>query len=81
MPFSQWKESGTSTASFLDNAGDITTKVFADELVVPFLKVINEKYFGDIARWVHNAGRYYNGYSDVSMDTIPAMIAKKDELS
>ncbi len=81
MPFSDWKKSGSSVASFLDHAGDITTKVFGDELIVPFLQVINEKYLGDVTRWVHNTGRYYNGYSDVSVDTIPEMISKKDELT
>lgn len=81
VPFSAWKPDAKSTATFLKTAGDITTKVFADELVVPFLKVINEKYIGDVARWVHNTGRYYNGYSDVRVDTIPEVISKKDELT
>lgn len=49
--------------------------------MTPFIKVINEKYFGDITRWVHNTGRYYNGYSDVSVDTIPQIITQKDALS
>ncbi len=60
VPFSQWKKPTTSSASFLDDASDITTKVFADELIIPFLKTINEKYLGDVERWIHNAGRYYN---------------------
>ncbi len=45
------------------------------------MKVINEKYLGDIARLVHNTGRYYNGYSDVRMDTVPELITKKDALT
>jgi hypothetical protein len=80
VPFSEWKPAGVQT-NFLDTAGDISTNIFAKELIVPFLKVINEKYIGDISRWVHNTGRYYNGFSDVRVDTIPEIITKKDELS
>lgn len=80
VPFSEWKPTNTQT-SFLDTASDISTNVFARELIVPFLKVINEKYIGDVSRWVHNTGRYYNGYSDVRVDTLPEIITKKDELS
>lgn len=60
VPFSQWKKSSGDVSSFLDTAADVTTKIFADELATPFLKVVNEKTLGDIARWVHNTGRYYN---------------------
>jgi uncharacterized protein (UPF0218 family) len=48
LPFSQWKKITGSPSSFLDSAGDITTKVFSDELIMPFLKVVNETYFGDV---------------------------------
>lgn len=48
---------------------------------MPFIKVINEKYIGDVSRWVHNTGRYYNGYSDVRVDTMPELITKKDALT
>lgn len=65
----------------MTQASDITTKVFGDQLITPFIKVINEKYIGDLNRWVHNTGRYYNGYSDVRVDTIPELITTKDALS
>lgn len=32
-------------------------------------------------RWVHNTGRYYNGYSDVRVDTMPELITTKDALT
>lgn len=65
----------------MNQASDITTKVFADGLITPFIKVINEKYIEDVSRWVHNTGRYYNGSSDVRVDTIPELITTKDTLS
>jgi len=34
-----------------------------------------------VNRWVHNTGRYYNGYSEVRLDTLPELITKKDALS
>lgn len=80
-PFRDWKIDAASSASFLDNASDITTKIFGDELITPFLKVINEKYIGDLNRWIHNTGRYYNGYSDVRVDTIPELVTTKDALA
>lgn len=44
VSFPQWKKKTDSTSGFLNTAADITTKIFADELIVPFLKTINEKY-------------------------------------
>lgn len=79
--FASWKSDANSSTSFLDKANDITTKIFGEELVTPFLKVINEKYLSDLNRWVHNTGRYYNGYSDVRVDTVPELITTKDALS
>jgi len=67
--------------SFLKSVSDITTKIFTKELLTPFLKVINEKYLSDVNRWVHNSGRYYNGYSEVRLDTLPEIITKKDAFS
>jgi len=64
--------------AFLDNVGDITTKRIVDEMIPTFFDVINDKYLGDIARYVHNTGRYYNGRADVRMDTLPEIITKKD---
>lgn len=79
--FSDWNPGPDSASSFLDKASDITTKIFGDELITPFIKVINEKYLGDLGRWVHNSGRYYNGYSEVRVDTIPELITTKDALA
>lgn len=79
--FPNWKADANSSTSFLDKASDISTKIFGEELVTPFLKVINEKYLSDLNRWVHNTGRYYNGYSDVRVDTIPELITTKDALT
>jgi len=42
--FRTWVPDPNSTASFLDTASDITTKIFGEELITPFIKVINEKY-------------------------------------
>lgn len=56
--FQNWKPDPNSGASFLNQASDITTKVFADGLITPFIKVINEKYLEDVTQWVHNTGRY-----------------------
>jgi hypothetical protein len=79
--FRDWKPEANSWASFLNQASDITTKVFSDGLITPFIKVINEKYIEDVSRWVHNTGRYYNGSSDVRVDTIPELVTTKDALS
>lgn len=79
--FRDWKPDANSDTAFLNQAADITTKVFSDELITPFIKVINEKYLWDVSRWVHNTGRYYNGSSDVRVDTIPELITTKDTLT
>lgn len=79
--FRDWKADASASSSFLNQASDITTKVFGKELITPFLKVINEKYLGDLNRWVHNTGRYYNGYSEVRVDTLPELITTKDALA
>lgn len=81
LPFSGWKPATDSPSTFLAKASDISTKMISTELLTPFLTVINEKFLGDIQRWVHNAGRYYNGYSDVRMDSLPELITTKDELA
>lgn len=47
-------------------------------MVPTFIDVINEKYLGEIAAYVHNTGRYYNGRADVRMDSLPEIITKKD---
>jgi hypothetical protein len=45
------------------------------------VKTLSEKYIGDISRWVHQSGRYYNGYSKVRLDTMPELIQSRDTLS
>lgn len=57
--FQGWESTGEED-DFLDNVGDITTKRIVDEMIPSFIDVINEKYLGEIAKYVHNTGRYYN---------------------
>ena len=79
--FSTWKSSESSVPSFLSTASDISTRMFSQELIPSFIKTLNEKYIGDIARWVHQSGRYYDGYSKVRLDTMPKLIQQRDKLS
>lgn len=79
--FQNWKPDSNSGASFLNQASDITTKVFADGLITPFIKVINEKYLEDVTQWVHNTGRYTDAQWNIRVDTIPELITTKDALS
>ncbi len=80
-PFSAWKASEGGTPSFLSTASDISTRIFSQELIPSFIKTLNEKYIGDISRWVHQSGRYYDGYSKVRVDTMPELIQERDKLS
>jgi len=80
-PFSAWKASEQSAPSFLTTASDISTRIFSQELIPSFIKTLNEKYIGDISRWVHQSGRYYDGYSKVRVDTMPELIQRRDTLS
>ena len=78
---SAWTESEGSTPSFLSNAADISTRIFSQELIPSFIKTLNEKYIGDVSRWIHQSGRYYDGYSKVRVDTMPELIQQRDKLS
>lgn len=69
------------STSFLSSASDISTRIFARELVPGFVKTLSEKYIGDISRWVHQSGRYYDWYSKVRVDTMPELIQKRDAIS
>jgi len=53
-------ESSIGSSSFLSNASDISTRIFARELIPGFVKTLSEKYIGDVSRWVHQTGRYYD---------------------
>ncbi len=55
--------------------------MFARELIPGFLNTLSEKYIGDISRWVHQSGRYYDGYSKVRLDTMPELIQERDLIS
>lgn len=70
-----------SSSSFLSKASDISTRIFARELIPGFVKTLSEKYVGDISRWVHQTGRYYDGYSKVRVDTMPELIQERDDIS
>lgn len=76
-----WTESESNSPSFLSKAADISTRIFSQELIPSFIKTLNEKYIGDISRWVHQSGRYYDGYSKVRVDTMPELIQQRDKLS
>jgi hypothetical protein len=78
---STWTDSESSVPTFLSSATDISTRIFSRELIPSFLKTLNEKYIGDISRWVHQAGRYYDGFSKVRVDTMPELIQARDTLS
>ncbi len=45
------------------------------------MKTLSEKYIGDISRWIHQTGRYYDGYSKVRADTMPELIQNRDNIS
>lgn len=74
-------ESAIGSASFLSTASDISTHFFSRELIPGFLKTLSEKYVGDVARWIHQSGRYYDWYSRVRADTVPELIQQRDALS
>jgi hypothetical protein len=74
-------EASLGSSSFLSNASDISTRIFARELIPGFAKTLSEKYIGDISRWVHQSGRYYDGYSQVRVDTMPELIQERDIIS
>lgn len=74
-------EISSHSSSFLSNASDISTRIFARELIPEFAKTFGEKYLGDISRWVHQSGRYYDGYAKVRVDTMPELIQERDLLS
>jgi hypothetical protein len=74
-------ETAGHSSSFLSTASDISTRIFARELIPGFAKTLSEKYLGDITRWVHQSGRYYDGYAKVRVDTMPALIQGRDQLS
>jgi hypothetical protein len=76
-----WVDSENSPPSFLSSAADISTRIFSQELIPSFIKTLNEKYIGDISRWIHQSGRYYDGYSKVRVDTMPELIQQRDKLS
>ena len=78
---STWTSSESSPPSFLSNAADISTRIFSQELIPSFIKTLNEKYIGDVSRWIHQSGRYYDGYSKVRVDTMPELIQRRDTLS
>jgi len=81
LTLDQIDDAALSSSSFLSNASDISTRIFAHELIPDFLKTLSEKYIGDVARWVHQSGRYYDGYSQVRLDTMPELIQQRDAIS
>jgi len=73
--------SSLGSSSFLSNAPDISTRMFSRELIPAFAKTLSEKYIGDISRWIHQSGRYYDGYSQVRLDMMPQLIQQRDVIS
>lgn len=67
----------SGSATDLSKAPDITTKDIIEKSVKQFFEVFNEKYMGDILRFVHNAGRYGDA-NNVRVDGAPIVIAKRD---
>lgn len=65
----------------MTGAPDIATATVIHEVIPNFLKTLNSKYLGDVLRWVHNTGRYYDGYAKVRVDTIPELIDVRDMTS
>lgn len=53
-------EATLSSGSFLSTASDISTRLLSKELIPGFVKTLSEKYVGDVARWIHQSGRYYD---------------------
>lgn len=60
------------------SAPDIQTKAAILKSVKQFLEVFNEKYLGDILKFVYNTGRYGDG-TNVRVDVAPVLISKQDE--
>ena len=69
-------ENSGSTMDFASSP-DITTKQVIEKATKQFFEIFNPSYMGDILRFVHNTGRYGDG-TNVRVDSIPVMIAKKD---
>lgn len=68
---------GKDTIDF-SHAPDIQTKTAILKSVKQFLEVFNEKYLGDILKFVYNTGRYGDG-TNVRVDVAPVLISKQDE--
>lgn len=71
------EENGGSKLNF-DNAPDVQTREPIEKSLKRFFEVMNEKYLGDILRYVHNAGRYGIG-NDVRADVPAIIVGKGDE--
>jgi hypothetical protein len=72
--FSQWRKVQQCFIFWI--VQEILLKIFSDELITPFWSRQWE-VSRDVARWVHNTGRYYNWSSDVRFDTVPEIITQK----
>jgi hypothetical protein len=59
---------------------DVMTKQAIDQAAKRFHEVFNKRYLGDVLRLINNAGRYGNA-ERLSVDTVPTLITKHDQMN
>jgi hypothetical protein len=57
---------------------DIQTRAAITKVTKQFFEIFNEKYLGDILKFVYNTGRYGDG-TNTRADVAPVLISKRDE--
>lgn len=65
-------------ATDFSSAPDIQTRTAIMKIAKQFYEVINEKYVGDILKFVYNTGRYGDG-KDTRVDIGAVLISKRDK--
>lgn len=61
-----------------DSSPDIQTRAAITKVTKQFYEVFNEKYLGDILKFVYNTGRYGDG-KNTRADIAPVLVSKRDE--
>ncbi|MDD2745687.1 MAG: VCBS repeat-containing protein, partial [Candidatus Gracilibacteria bacterium] len=57
---------------------DVQTRTAITKVTKQFFEIFNEKYLGDILKYIYNTGRYGDG-TNTRADIAPVLISKRDE--